>query len=83
MRGYFNSFSKVFDGIHAMEILLNGENRALEAGLTLRALIVEIGLDERKVAVERNLEIVPRSTYGETLLQNGDRIEIVEFVGGG
>ena len=66
-----------------MEILLNGENRALEAGLTLRALIVEIGLDERKVAVERNLEIVPRSTYGETLLQNGDRIEIVEFVGGG
>ena len=66
-----------------MEIQLNGENRTLEAVLTLRELIVEIGLDERKVAVERNLEIVPRSTYGQTQLKSGDRIEIVEFVGGG
>jgi len=66
-----------------MEIVLNGENRTLAAVLTLQQLIQQIGLDERKVAVERNLEIVPRSTYGQTQLQNGDRIEIVEFVGGG
>jgi len=66
-----------------MEIVLNGENRTLDAVQTLRELIEQIGLDERKVAVERNLEIVPRSTYGQTQLQNGDRIEIVEFVGGG
>lgn len=66
-----------------MEIMLNGENRTLGSELTLKELIKQIGLDERKVAVERNLEIVPRSTYGQTQLQNGDRIEIVEFVGGG
>ena len=66
-----------------MEIMLNGENRNLADPTTLRDLIAEIGLDERKVAVERNLEIVPRSTYAQTQLKSGDRIEIVEFVGGG
>jgi thiamine biosynthesis protein ThiS len=47
------------------------------------ALVAHLGLDGRKVAVERNLEIVPRSTYGSTALTDGDRIEIVHFIGGG
>ncbi|MBW8881513.1 MAG: sulfur carrier protein ThiS [Asticcacaulis sp.] len=65
-----------------VKILLNGEARDVNAG-NLAALIDEIGLDGRKVAVERNLEIVPRSTYLATSLEDGDRLEIVHFVGGG
>ena len=65
-----------------VKILLNGEAREVNAR-NLAALIDEIGLDGRKVAVERNLEIVPRSTYLATALEDGDRLEIVHFVGGG
>lgn len=64
-------------------IILNGEPRRVSDGLTLAALAAEIGLDARKVAVERNLEIVPRSTLGDVIIADGDRIEIVHFVGGG
>ena len=53
------------------------------AGLTLSQLILQLELDTRKVAVERNLEIVPRSTYDSTVLEAGDRLEIVHFIGGG
>jgi sulfur carrier protein len=49
----------------------------------LSALVSALGLDGRKVAIERNLEIVPRSAYGKTALADGDRIEIVHFIGGG
>lgn len=63
-------------------ITLNGMKQATGAR-TLAALIEELGLDIRKVAVERNLEIVPRSLLAETALQPGDRIEIVHFIGGG
>jgi len=52
-------------------------------GLTIAALARELGLSPDKVAVERNLEIVPRSKLGETLIEDGDDIEIVTFVGGG
>ncbi|HVZ30516.1 MAG TPA: sulfur carrier protein ThiS [Asticcacaulis sp.] len=65
-----------------VKILLNGEEREVTAS-TVTALIDEIGLDGRKVAVERNLEIVPRSQYLATGLSDGDRLEIVHFVGGG
>jgi thiamine biosynthesis protein ThiS len=65
-----------------MELTVNGEARRTEA-TTVAALVEEIGLDVRKVAVERNLEIVPRSLYGATQLWEGDRIEIVHFIGGG
>jgi sulfur carrier protein len=65
-----------------VNIVLNGEEKQVSAG-TITALIDEIGLDGRKVAVERNLEIVPKSQYLGTVLENGDRIEIVHFVGGG
>jgi len=51
--------------------------------MTVASLVEALGLDARKVAIERNLEIVPRSTYGLTTLGEGDRLEIVNFVGGG
>lgn len=65
-----------------VKIRLNGEDREVEAR-SLSALIEEIGLDGRKIAVEKNLEIVPRSTYLATAIDEGDRLEIVHFVGGG
>ena len=64
-------------------ITVNGEAREIAAGASVAALLAEIGLDTRKVAVERNEEIVPRSTYAEVALGAGDRLEIVHFIGGG
>ena len=66
-----------------MRLTINGEERELAAAPTIAALLAELGLDRRKLAVERNLEIVPRSLFGATVLAEGDRIEIVAFVGGG
>jgi len=66
-----------------MTLTINGEQRSLGTASTVAALVAELGLDARKVAVERNLEIVPRSAYGQTALADGDRIEIVHFIGGG
>ncbi|WP_158918340.1 sulfur carrier protein ThiS [Caulobacter sp. S45] len=66
-----------------MKLVINGEARDLERASTVAALVGELGLDGRKVAVERNLEIVPRSQYLATVLCDGDRIEIVHFIGGG
>ena len=66
-----------------MQLILNGEERAFDAIRDVAGLVAALGLDARKVAVERNLEIVPRSTYGATALSDGDRIEIVHFIGGG
>jgi thiamine biosynthesis protein ThiS len=65
-----------------MKLVINGEERDISAQ-GVAALIAELGLDSRKVAVERNLEIVPRSLHGATPLAEGDRVEIVQFVGGG
>lgn len=67
----------------ALSLTINGEIRAFDAPLTVAALIRALGLDSRKVAVERNLEIVPRSAYGATEITDGDRFEIVRFIGGG
>jgi sulfur carrier protein len=66
-----------------MTLTLNGEPRAVAGLSDLAGLVAALGLDARKVAVERNLEIVPRSAYGRTALAEGDRIEIVHFIGGG
>ena len=66
-----------------ISITLNGEPRRVSPGLTIAALAAELGLDPAKVAVERNLEIVPRSTLGAVFVAEGDTIEIVHFVGGG
>ncbi len=64
-------------------ITLNGEPRAVALGTTIAALAAELGLNPAKVAVERNLEIVPRSTLADVVIGEGDRLEIVHFVGGG
>ena len=53
------------------------------SGISIAALIAELGLDAKRVAVERNLEIVPRSTFAEVQVEDGDQYEIVHFVGGG
>ncbi len=66
-----------------MRLTVNGEDRSFQGVADVAALVAALGLDARKVAVERNLEIVPRSAYGRTALADGDRIEIVQFVGGG
>jgi len=66
-----------------MQVIINGEARSLDAPVNLQALLEKLGLDGRKVAIERNLEIVPHSIYRQTCLQDGDRIEIVHFIGGG
>ncbi|PHY21461.1 sulfur carrier protein ThiS [Caulobacter sp. BP25] len=66
-----------------MRLLLNGEERDVGEVRTIADLVASLGLDARKVAVERNLEIAPRSTYADTAMSDGDRIEIVTFIGGG
>ncbi|MGH7049893.1 MAG: sulfur carrier protein ThiS [Acetobacteraceae bacterium] len=64
-------------------LTLNGEPRALAGPLSVAGLLSELGFEARKVAIERNLEIVPRSRYAETWLAAGDQLEIVHFIGGG
>jgi thiamine biosynthesis protein ThiS len=66
-----------------MKLTINGEERAFEGVADVASLVRALGLDPRKVAVERNLEIVPRSTYTAVGIFDGDRLEIVQFVGGG
>ena len=67
----------------SVAIHVNGDLRRVTVGVTIAEMLGELGLDARKVAVERNLEIVPRSAFGETRVHEGDQFEIVHFVGGG
>ena len=64
-------------------ISVNGEHRRVASGMSIAGLVRELGLDPARVAVERNLEVVPRSTLGDVLVEDGDDYEIVHFVGGG
>jgi len=66
-----------------LQLIVNGETRTFDDVTDVAALVAVLGLNTKKVAVERNLEIVPRSAYGMTALMDGDRIEIVHFIGGG
>ncbi|ATJ81087.1 sulfur carrier protein ThiS [Halomonas beimenensis] len=66
-----------------MQIQLNGEARTLEAEASVAQLVESLGLAGRRIAVEVNEEIVPRSAHGETRLSDGDRVEIVHAIGGG
>lgn len=66
-----------------MEIIVNGEVRPVADGYTAAELVSEMGLEGRRIAMEVNLEIVPRSAYAAHSFQPGDRIEIVHAVGGG
>lgn len=66
-----------------MEVVVNGEARQFPDGMTVTQLLEEMALTGKRLAVEVNLEIVPRSTYAEHRLQSGDRVEIVHAIGGG
>jgi sulfur carrier protein len=66
-----------------LSITINGEPRRIAPGLSIACLVSELGLNPKKVAVEHNLQIVPRSTLADVLLADGDQLEIVHFVGGG
>lgn len=68
---------------HAMTVTVNGERREVPPGTSLSELIETLSLAPERLAVERNLEVVRRNDWEETLLAEGDRIEIVHFVGGG
>jgi thiamine biosynthesis protein ThiS len=67
----------------SIEVVINGEARTVPQGTTVAALIGELGLGDRRVAVERNREVVPRAQHATTVLLAGDRLELVTFVGGG
>jgi thiamine biosynthesis protein ThiS len=64
-------------------VRVNGEARAIPAGSSIAEMLIAIGIDPRKVAVEHNLEVVPRSTLSDVSVSDGDAFEIVHFVGGG
>lgn len=66
-----------------ISVRVNGEERSVVPGSTIAEMLTEIGINPLKVAVERNLEIVPRSTFGKVQVGDGDSFEIVHFVGGG
>lgn len=64
-------------------ITVNGQHRRVPKGISVAELALELGLEPTKVAVERNLEVVPRSTLPQVKVEDGDDYEIVTFVGGG
>ena len=66
-----------------MNITLNGENRSLQRPLTISELLIEMGATGKRVAVEVNQEIVPRSEHSRYQLKNDDRVEVVQAIGGG
>ena len=64
-------------------MIINGETRTVPHGTTVAALVGLLGFGDRRVAVERNREVVPRAQHATTVLASGDRLEVVTFVGGG
>ena len=66
-----------------IQVLVNGQARSVPGGCTVRQLLEILALDATRVAVERNLDVVPRRVYAETRLLAGDAVEIVTLVGGG
>lgn len=66
-----------------MTITLNGERFELDSPMSVAALLAQLDIDPRRVAVEHNLNIIKRPTYSDTLIREGDSLEIVNFVGGG
>ena len=66
-----------------MQISLNGAPQTVEEGTTLKQLVASLGPDPRGIAIELNLEIVPKSEHEAVILKEGDKLEVVQFVGGG
>jgi len=64
-------------------VRVNGEERRFPAGMTISALLGDLEVSTPRVAVERNREIVPKAAYESTRIEEGDELEVVEFVGGG
>ena len=67
----------------ALMIVVNGEQRAFQSGATVADLLIAIGIENGRVAIERNLQILPRAEWATTQVAADDRYEIVQFVGGG
>jgi thiamine biosynthesis protein ThiS len=68
---------------HSITLTINGRERQLAGEMTLPALLSELGVDRRMVAVAHNGEVIPRATYDSVTVRDGDRIEVVRMVGGG
>ncbi len=66
-----------------MKVVVNGEEKEIPEGLTVEDLLNKLNIGKERVAVELNLDIVPKSRFADVVLKNGDRVEIVSFVGGG
>ncbi|MGA2098167.1 MAG: sulfur carrier protein ThiS [Candidatus Acidiferrum sp.] len=66
-----------------ISITVNGEKQEAKPGAVVTDLLLALGLDSGRVAIERNLEILPRPVWAQTVVESGDRYEIVQFVGGG
>ena len=66
-----------------MKIQVNGQPREIPPGSTVAALLAELGVTQPHVAVELNLEVIPRAQHADTMLRDGDRLEVVTLVGGG
>ena len=69
--------------LETLSIRANGEPRRVTGGLSIADMLNEMGVDPLRVAVERNLNVVPRGTLGEVKVEDGDDYEVVHFVGGG
>jgi sulfur carrier protein len=71
------------DYVFRVRVVINGESQRVPEGVTIAALVAQLGLNQRRIAVEVNREILPREQYLQHTLAEGDQIEIVHFVGGG
>jgi thiamine biosynthesis protein ThiS len=66
-----------------MKVVVNGEEKDISEGSTVEGLLNKLGIGKEMVAVELNLDIVPKGRFDDTILKDGDRVEIVSFIGGG
>ena len=71
------------DAQQSLAIHVNGEPRRVSPGISITQMLTELGLDPLRVAVERNRDVVPRSSFAHVMVEDGDQYEIVHFVGGG
>ncbi|HEV8610083.1 MAG TPA: sulfur carrier protein ThiS [Thermoanaerobaculia bacterium] len=69
--------------VESVRVRVNGDERSFPTGTSIAALLGALGVSTPRVAVERNRAIVPKAVYDSTLLEEGDELEVVEFVGGG
>ena len=66
-----------------MKVIINGDTNILDYGISVKDLVINLNIDPTQIAIERNLEIVPACEYASTYLLENDKIEIVQFIGGG